>query len=205
VLGIQTNLINLYSNNLSAVATQAALIGGFSFTAVSAAYSGVNEEALVLGYFYFVCFTICLVAALFVLSQATIVVMFGPTMALKGSSDEAVKYAAGHMMSQQLIILRAAAVSISALFLAACILSWANYPKGIATITTVVYLVSYYYLVTEGLKAYRTFVPREDGAFVEPALESGAANSTSGKGDCCLSSQSVTGIVAIDVFVMVVL
>jgi len=34
VLGIQTNLINLYSSNLSAIATQAALIAGFSFTAV---------------------------------------------------------------------------------------------------------------------------------------------------------------------------
>lgn len=170
-MGIQTNLINLYSNNLSAVATQAALVGGFSFTAVSVTYESDSITQLTLGYFYYILFTICLVSALFVLSQATIVVMFGPTMALKGASDEAVKFAAGHMMQQQLIILRAAAICISALFLAACILSWANYPIGIATITTVVYIVSYYYLVKMGYEAYRTFVPQEEGAFLEPLLE----------------------------------
>lgn len=171
MLGIQTNLINLYSNNLSAVATQAALIGGFSFTAVSMVYDSGNVASLALGYFYYFLFTITLVSSLFILSQATIVVMFGPTMALKGSTDEAVKYAAGHMMNQQLIILRAAAIAISSLFLAACILSWANYPLGVAAITTVVYLVGYYYVVKLGYEAYRTFVPEDEGAFLEPLLE----------------------------------
>lgn len=168
VLGIQTNLINLYSNNLSAVATQAALIGGFSFTAVAAATDTTTVTKLTLSYFYYVCFTVCLVTALFVLAQATIVVMFGPTMALKGSTDEAVKFAAGHMMAQQLLILKAAFISISSLFAAACILSWANYPYGIAAITTVVYGVGYYYLIDYGFKAYRIFVPNDDSAFVEP-------------------------------------
>lgn len=179
MLGIQTNLINLYSNNLSAVATQAALIGGFSFTAVSTVYDDGTIAGLTLSYFYYVCFTVCLVAALFVLSQATIVVMFGPTMALKGSSDEAVKFAATHMMQQQLLILRAASISISALFLAACILSWANYPKGIATITTVVYCVAYYFVIHEGYKAYRTFVPNDENAFVEPTLDGNFAPTNS--------------------------
>eukprot|EP01033_Poteriospumella_lacustris_P007219 gene7219-5195_t len=171
VLGIQTNLINLYSNNLSAVATQAALIGGFSFTAVSVTYEASGPTQLALGYVYYVFFTICLVSSLFILSQATIVVMFGPTMALKGASDEAVKFAAGHMMQQQLIILRAASVAITSLFLAACVLSWAYYPVGIATITTVVYMVAYYFLVKLGYEAYRTFVPKDDSAFLEPLLE----------------------------------
>ncbi|RYY71531.1 hypothetical protein EON63_21635, partial [archaeon] len=67
----------------------------------------------------------------------------------------------GHMMGQQLLILRAASISITALFFAACVLSWANYPYGIAAITTVVYGVSYYYLVREGYRAYRIFVPNE--------------------------------------------
>jgi magnesium-transporting ATPase (P-type) len=172
VLGIQTNLISLYSNNLSAVATQAALIGGFSFTAVSVQYDATGPTQLALSYFYYVCFTVCLVSSLFVLSQATIVVMFGPTMALKGASDESVKFAAGHMMQQQLVILRAASVAITSLFLAACILSWANYPLGIAAITTVVYVVSYYYLAKFGYEAYRTFVPKDENAFLEPLLES---------------------------------
>jgi hypothetical protein len=80
----------------------------------------------------------------------------------------------------QLIILRAAAISITALFSAACVLSWANYPFGIAAITTVVYCVSYYYLLKEGFRAYRIFVPNDDSAFVEPLLElsSGGGNAS---------------------------
>lgn len=168
MLGIQTNLINLYSNNLSAIATQAALIGGFSFTAVVLTADADDPVTLALSYFYYVSFTICLVSALFVLSQATIVVMFGPTMALKGSTDEAVKFAAAQMMSQQFIILKAATISITSLFIGACILSWANYPIGIAAITTVVYLIAYVYMCKEGYKAFCTFVPNEDAEFVEP-------------------------------------
>mmetsp|Transcript_17970 Transcript_17970/g.39844 ORF Transcript_17970/g.39844 Transcript_17970/m.39844 type:complete len:416 (+) Transcript_17970:196-1443(+) len=178
VLGIQTNLINLYSNNLSAIATQAALIGGFSFTAVILETNTGSVWREALSYFYYVCFTVCLVAALFVLSQATVVVMFGPTMALKGSTDEAVKFAAGQMMGQQFLILKAALISITALFCGACLLSWATYPLGIAVITTVVYVVSYYFLITEGYKAFLTFVPHEDGEFVGtegPSLKSTAA------------------------------
>ena len=69
---------------------------------------------------------------------------------LQGSTDEAVKFAAAQMMSQQFIILRAATLSITALFIGACVLSWANYPIGIATITTVVYMIAYYAMVKEG-------------------------------------------------------
>jgi len=171
VLGIQTNLITLYSNNLSAIATQAALIGGFSFTAVLLSADVDGPTKLVLAYFYYSCFTICLVTALFVLSQATIVGMFGPTMALKGSTDEAVKMAADKMMSQQYIILKAALIAITALFSGACLLTWAKYPKGIAAITTFIYLFTYYCLVKLGMDAYLTFVPNEGASFVE--LEDG--------------------------------
>jgi hypothetical protein len=72
--------------------------------------------------------------------------------------------------------------------LAACILSWAYYPVGIATITTVVYLIAYYYLVKHGYVAYRTFVPKDGSAFLEPLLEmaglyqgSSQANNADGK------------------------
>ena len=60
VLGIQTNLINLYSSNLSAIATQAALIAGFSFTAVATEFDISTIYAEILSYFYYVCFSVCL-------------------------------------------------------------------------------------------------------------------------------------------------
>lgn len=161
---------------MSALATQAALIGGFSFTAVSNIYSTEGPTKLTLSYLYYVCFTICLVASLFVLSQATIVVMFGPTMALKGSTDEAVKVAAGHMLQQQILILKGAFIALTAIFFAACFLSWSIYPVGIATICTVVYIIAYYFVLKEGYRAYRIFVPIQDDAFVEPLLDSNMAN-----------------------------
>eukprot|EP01036_Dinobryon_divergens_P024595 gene24595-33063_t len=162
VLGIQTNLINLYSSNLSAIATQAALISGFSFTAVLIAPNYIDYEGIVLSYFYYACFTLCLVAALFVLTVSTVANVFGPTMALKGSTDDSVKMAANKMMSVQIQVLQVAAISISALFLGACLLSWSNYPPGIATICTVFYIVTYYFLILEGFKTYRAFIPDED-------------------------------------------
>lgn len=141
VLEIQTNLIDLYTNNLSQIATQAALISAFSFTAVSEPPDTPAVYMKVLEFFYTTFFTVCLVCALFVLSQATTTVLFGPTMALKGASDEAVKFAASHMMKQQIIVLHAAGWSISALFLASLLLAWVLYPVGLATITTVIYLI----------------------------------------------------------------
>lgn len=192
-MGIQTNLINLYSNNLSAVATQAALVSGFSFTAVIATNTASvtdDVEIIALSYFYYVFFTICLVTALFILSQATIVGMFGPTLALKGATDDAVKFAAAHMMNQQLIIMKAAFITITSLFLGACILCWANYPIGIATLCTVVYLVSYYYLVTEGYTAYRIFVPDDSSAYIEPLLDASGTVIAGGNGNNSSSAAS---------------
>ncbi len=106
--------------------------------------------------------------------------MFGPTMALKGSTDEAVKIAAGHMMTQQFLIFQVASISITALFLGACILSWANYPIGIATITTVIYLVGYYHVIVMGFRAYSTFVTGEHGSFLEPDNENNAGSNAGG-------------------------
>ncbi len=164
------------------MATQAALIGGFSFTAVLRASDPGSLAEHVLGYFYYVCFAICLVCSLFILSEATIVVMFGPTMALKGATDDAVKFAANHMREQQMIILQAAWAAITSLFLGACILSWANYDVGIATITTIVYIVGYYALITQSYRAFRTFVPSDDSAFIEPALHASGMPTNEYKG-----------------------
>lgn len=174
VLGIQTNLITLYSNNLSAVATQASLLAGFSFTVLSRepyVYGITNE---VLAYFYVVCFTVCFVSSLFVLTQATVVVMFGPTMALKGSSDEAVKIAAGLMKDQQMVVFKVAGIVLTSLFLASCIVTWSNAPVGIATILTVIYVFVYYKLLQHGKAAYFTFVPKGGAGMLEMVSETDA-------------------------------
>ena len=73
VLGIQTNLVNLYTNNLQDIATQAALISGFAFAAVglsvnnSADYD--DSVSAPLDYCYYIAFSFCLCSSLFILTQ----------------------------------------------------------------------------------------------------------------------------------------
>eukprot|EP01034_Spumella_vulgaris_P021982 gene21982-28069_t len=83
-------------------------------------------------------------------------------------------------MSQQFLIFQVAALAITALFLGACIQSWANYPVGIATITTVIYLTGYYFVLKMGHIAYTTFVTGEHGAFLEPESVDSNGNQVAG-------------------------
>ena len=59
----------------------------------------------VLSYLYFISYTVCLVTALIVLTQSTIVTMFGPSKALKGDTSDAVKEASENMRQQQWMVL----------------------------------------------------------------------------------------------------
>lgn len=167
---------------MSALATQAALVAGLAFTALTTSLdfgSGdednddivrdYNNERKNISYVFYIFFTITLVSSLFVLSQSTVVVMFGPTMAIKGNSDEAVKVASSHMRNQQMLILRACGICLTSLFLAGIIMSWAMYNIITAIINTFIYIFSFYLLANEGLKAFRLFSSR-DGE-VEPLLE----------------------------------
>ena len=172
VLGIQINLIQLYQSNLSAVATQSALIAGFSFTAISSAFTASSLFSRVLSYFYYACFTVCFCAALFALSQATICVMFGPSMALKSDDSDAVRQASEMMRQQQKLVFSIGVVSISALFLGACILAWATYPIPIAAVCCFFYVLGYSIVVSEGSKAYKTFNSKEDVTVDEKLVNS---------------------------------
>ena len=52
----------------------------------------IDYESIVLSYVFYVFSTMCLVvAALFVLTVSTVTNVCGPTMALKGSTDDSVK------------------------------------------------------------------------------------------------------------------
>lgn len=171
VLGIQTQLITLYASNLSAIATQAALIAGFSFTAIigvaqtssSSIISNNYIARKILEYFYYIFFTICFISALCVLAQATLVVTLGPSMALKGTSNESVKIAASHMFRQMLMIYKIASVCISSLFVGTCIICWSNYSEGIAAIATGCYILGYMFMVQQASRVYTFF----EDAFID--------------------------------------
>ena len=90
----------------------------FAFSAVQSEFisdSTIHED--VLSFLYFICYSVCFVSALIVLSQSTVVVMFGPSKALKGDSSDSVKDASENMRQQQWLVLCIGGISISALFL----------------------------------------------------------------------------------------
>lgn len=164
VLGIQITLIQLYTQNLTAVATQAALLAGFAFAAISSPldWKEITEAQYILSYFFYFCFTICLIAALYALSQATIVTMFGPSMALKADDSDAVRIASEFMRQQQVKVFNIGVIAISALFIGSAVLTWAIYPLPIAGLCCLCYLFGYYTVLVEGAKAFEIFVPHLD-------------------------------------------
>lgn len=157
VLQIQGLLIQLYGNNLTTLAAQAALIAAFSFTGYTEA--GYNRTKLndKLAYPFYFINAICVVTSLFIVSQATLVSIFGPTMALNGNSSEAVQTAVLCMEEQQLFILKLACVSVTTLFIACAILSWAHMHTGPAVVVTVVFIAVYYNIIKHGRRAYDMF------------------------------------------------
>lgn len=197
VVGIQSNLIGLYQSNLNAVGVSAALIAGFSFSAVTngslSAFSSTANEAL--GYFYYSLFTISFVTSLWTLAQSTVSTMFGPSLALKGESEDSVQIASDYMRDQQTFVFSIGCVAITSLFMGACVLSWAIYPVGIAVITTFGYVIGYYCLAFYGIQAYNTFVPPVDVTLdVQPIGSQQSGYVQVGQGSELRSSGSVVSM-----------
>lgn len=84
------------------------------------------------------------------------------------------------MRDQQSFVFTIGCASITALFLGTCILSWSIYPVGISTITTIGYIIGYYLIITNGVKAYSSFVPQND---VTLDILPGAGNNYAPVGD----------------------
>lgn len=174
VLQIQLTLIQLYTSNLNAIGTQAALIAGFAFTGIAETpYPNDNFDDEVIEYFYYFFITLTLVSGLFAVSQATIVTLYGPAMALSGETPEAVTSSVSSMRGQQDFVFKVGGVAITSLFLSAICLSWARRPRGVATVNTLVYLTVYYLMVSEGRKAYMLFsnIKEEVGAYEDPTKD----------------------------------
>jgi hypothetical protein len=70
------------------------------------------------------------VSALIVLVQTTITTMFGPTKALQGQDDHAVLTASKDMLEEQKSVMVMGAVTISCMFLGACVQTWVIMPRG---------------------------------------------------------------------------
>jgi hypothetical protein len=166
VLAIQSNLIELYTSNLTAVATQAALIAGFTFAVITQPdatnWDSMSDSTYTMAYIYTISYTLCLITSLCVLSQSTIVVMFGPSKALKGDNEDHVKQAADNMRKYQKHILKLAFASISALFCGSVAFQFAHAPIYLAGVSALLFLIGFIMLVYYGLKAFDDFKLDDD-------------------------------------------
>ena len=97
-------------------------------------------------------------ASFICVSQATIVAIFGPSMALTAESPEGMIAAIGHMRDQQAFVFKIAIVSATTLFVSTALLCWAkSIPPVASAACTLAFMVVYYLMIVEGKKAYQLF------------------------------------------------
>ena len=84
ILNTQTLMANLYTTNLNALGTQAALICSVTYYAFTISYFSYNIKADYLSLGYQTCYAISLSAALIMVSHSLLASLLGPTKSLIG-------------------------------------------------------------------------------------------------------------------------
>jgi hypothetical protein len=157
VLQIQNNLITLYTNNLNNMAVISGLIAGFAYTGYIEAVYPVTPKDNVISYFFHPINVVCLIASLICVSQASIVSIFGPSMALTSHDSQAVATAVQLMREQQGVVFQLMVVAIVTLFVSTTLLSFAKVPVGVGVIIAFVFLTCGVLMYIEGKKAFDLF------------------------------------------------
>ena len=169
VLNLQFKLVQLYTTNLTALGTVSALIASFVYSGMACGVFPNNNPSNGtynpnsnpgyhgLEYLFFVFSVISLMTGVFAVSQTTIVTMFGPALALSGSTPGAVTLAVDHMSQRQTYALLISVVCVATLVLSCCVCDWDRLFYGIAAMNSFIYFGIFYLMVREGLKAYALF------------------------------------------------
>jgi hypothetical protein len=84
ILNAQTLMANLYSTNLNALGTQAALICSVTYISINLSYVPVTIKANYFSLGYQTCYAISLSAALIMVSHSLLASLLGPTKSLIG-------------------------------------------------------------------------------------------------------------------------
>ena len=148
VLTLQSQLIDLYTNNLNVLATQFALIMGFTSSSLignrDAGYPGDYDNSYIdraLCYTYMFFLTFCFITGSLVLVQCAVVTIFGPAKAIKGDTSDNVKVAADRMRKYLKEIALCAVASLVSLWISALCFTWLNSPKELAAVLTFLYII----------------------------------------------------------------
>ena len=83
-LDIEFKVVNLYTQNLNALGTQAALVAGLAFLAITNAYIPATIHSSLLAHIYYSGYAISFIASLAMICRAIIAAALGPIKAMLG-------------------------------------------------------------------------------------------------------------------------
>ena len=86
ILETQTLMVDLYSYNLTAIGTQAALVASVTFVGINTLYIQREMKSGILVLLYQICYAISMSASLIMVSHTILASMLGPTKSLIGLS-----------------------------------------------------------------------------------------------------------------------
>ena len=86
VASAQLEIVNLFTSNLSSLATQSCLIAALAYVGTSNAYTIIPNKHGFLAFFYQSLYVASLTSSLTIVCQCTIATMLGPTKAMLGET-----------------------------------------------------------------------------------------------------------------------
>lgn len=165
-LATQSNLINLYTTNLQAFGTMAAFVAGCAFMGIAELrmpkarfrWTGLN-------YLYDIFIHLALCLSIFATTQSVLVVVYGPSIALKGAEDDAVIIVANELQYQRRKIMFIGGLAILSLYFSLISNYWAKVPLPTVIVTTFLLLFGVGLTVFEGIRCYNRFHPGREVYF----------------------------------------
>jgi len=149
--------LNLFNSNFSAVATQAALLAGFSmaFLEMSVHLHGLHFNPLAKGLLHLFA-TLCICCNIFVVSIITFVSVWGSGKALRGRDGSMSKVVQG-MNKERWLIFYTFGVGLIAQLVSVACSTWLLMQREIALIATMMLLATCYALISNAMRIFKKF------------------------------------------------
>uniref|UniRef100_A0A7S3EPZ1 Uncharacterized protein n=1 Tax=Haptolina ericina TaxID=156174 RepID=A0A7S3EPZ1_9EUKA len=149
--------LNLFNSNFSAVATQAALLAGFSmaFLEMSVHLHAVHFNPLAKALLHLFS-TVCICANIFVVSIITFVSVWGSGKALRGK-DGSMSVVVEGMKKESRLIFYTFGIGLLSLLVAVACSTWLLMQREVALLATVMLLATCYALISNAIRIFKKF------------------------------------------------
>ncbi|KAL1518843.1 hypothetical protein AB1Y20_015362 [Prymnesium parvum] len=149
--------LNLFNSNFSAVATQAALLAGFSmaFLEMSVHLHALHFNPLAKALLHLFS-TVCVCANIFVVSIITFVSVWGSGKALRGR-DGSMSMVVEGMNKERWLIFYTFGIGLLSLLIAVACSTWLLMQREVALLATMMLLATCYALVSNAIRIFKKF------------------------------------------------